>query len=709
MPRTYAPIDLADVAQGQGGFVIQGEHPGDFAGRSVASAGDLNGDGFDDLIVGAEFATFAYNARDSAGAAYVVFGKAGGFGAAILLAAVAQGQGGFVIQSEDAGDRTGRSVACAGDLNGDGFDDLIVGAFRADAAGNAKKYAGAAYVVFGKAAGFSAAVDLSQVARGRGGFVIQGEDSGDYVGFSVASAGDLNGDGFDDLIVGAYRADAAGNAKDSSGAAYVVFGKAAAFGAAVDLTSVAQGQDGFVIQGEDAGDFAGISVASAGDLNGDGFDDLIVGASNADFAGAAYVVFGKAAGFGAAIDLAAVALGQGGFVIQGEDPGDYAGFSVASAGDLNGDGFDDLIVGASGATAAGSARGNAGAAYVVFGKAADFGASVDLAQVARGQGGFVIQGEDADDRAGFSVASAGDLNGDGFDDLIVGAPLADAAGNAKKYAGAAYVVFGKAAGFGAEIDLADVALGHGGFVIQGQDYFNLAGSSVVSAGDLNGDGFDDLIVGAYQANNTESSAGAVYVIFGGPFLGVSPSTLGTAGDDRLDGTADADAIDALAGRDFLRGRQGADTLAGGDGNDRLHGNGDGDLLAGGESNDRLIGGHGADTLAGGQGDDVFRYRNADQGGDLVLDFATGTDAFEFSAAGFGGGLTGGVDLGASGRFVANASGTTTSAAGVGQFVYDTDDGLLLWDADGAGGATAVLLATLDDAPPLTAADLRVIA
>ena len=167
-------------------------------------------------------------------------------------------------------------------------------------------------------------------------------------------------------------------------------------------------------------DYSGVSVASAGDVNGDGFADLIVGAPGADphgsDSGASYVVFGKAAGFGANLDLSTLD-GANGFKLSGVAADDCSGSSVASAGDVNGDGFADLIVGAPGADPHGA---NSGASYVVFGKAAGFGANLDLSTL-DGANGFKLSGVAAGDRSGCSVASAGDVNGDGFADLIVGA------------------------------------------------------------------------------------------------------------------------------------------------------------------------------------------------------------------------------------------------------------------------------------------------
>ncbi|MBF0161098.1 MAG: DUF4347 domain-containing protein, partial [Magnetococcales bacterium] len=568
-------INLSSLS-GNTGFRLDGVAAGDESGGSVSSAGDINGDGFDDLIIGA--ASAAPHGLSAAGSSYVLFGNASGFHTPLNLSSL-QGSNGFRLDGDSAGAWSGGSVRSAGDVNGDGFDDLIVGAYMA--AANALSSSGSSHVVFGKADGFAATLNLSSL-NGSTGFRLDGEAAGDSSGFSVSSAGDVNGDGFDDLIIGAMRA------RSSAGSSYVVFGRAHGFQAAISLASL-DGTTGFRLDGEAADTWSGESVSSAGDVNGDGFDDLIIGAKSADpnsitSAGSCYVVFGKARGFATALNLSSL-NGSTGFRLDGAAAFDRLGDAVRSAGDVNGDGFDDLIVGASGAephdiTAAGSA-------CVIFGKSSGFAAVINLSAL-NGSNGFRLDGETARGNLGISVDSAGDINGDGFDDLIVGADRGTPT-HALYHAGSSYVVFGKATGFAAAIPLSSLN-GSNGFRVDGGAAHDYSGGSVSSAGDVNGDGFDDLIIGAKRADpNTLARAGSSYVVFGGDLTG-SVTFLGTRAADALNaGSPAAERFVAGGGNDSMIGGGGADLFYGGAGDDTIT---VADLRL-----QRVDGGSGRDTLA----------------------------------------------------------------------------------------------------------------
>jgi hypothetical protein len=411
----------------------------------VAGVGDVNLDGYDDLLVGVN----ADGCTTDQGHAYLVLGPV--TGNLDLAASDASFTG------EATGNQAGAAVAAAGDVNHDGYADLVIGAYGEDTEGSR---AGAAYLVLGPVSGD---VTLSSADA-----KYYGESGGSFLGFSVASAGDLDGDGYDDVVAGGW----AYNDTDTSysGAAWIFNGPTLG---SVGATSA----DAFLV-GSASEEMAGWSVGGAGDTNGDGQDDLLVGALHqsdvATHAGACYVLLGPVSGD--------ISLSESDATLQGESTGDAAGSAVASAGDVNDDGYADVLVGAWFHDTPGF---ESGATYVVLGPMS--GAMNLSSAEAR------LLGEATADYSGVSVAGAGDVDGDGHEDLLVGAWKND---ETASDAGAAYLVFGPSSGTSS---LADA-----GVRIRGSAASEEFGATVAGAGDVDGNGMPDIVIGSAPTSNASA-------------------------------------------------------------------------------------------------------------------------------------------------------------------------------------------------------------
>jgi hypothetical protein len=433
---------------------------GHWFGFSVGTAGDVNGDGYDDILVGAPYYNYG---EANEGAVYVYYGGGSGVQA-----------GYWRYESNQVGAEVGFSVGTAGDVNGDGYADILAGALYYD---GGQTDEGAVYLWYGSTGGMG-------VQQRPPDWKVEINHVYDYFGYSVGTAGDVNGDGYDDILVGAPGTDDGGTY--DVGQVYVYYGSPGnppIFAGGVQPS----------IQG---GEQIGYSVGTAGDVNGDGYSDIIVGAPYFDDNGAdcgeALVWYGSADGLCPADQEGCLPDWK----TTGEHAGDYFGFSVGTAGDVNGDGFDDIIVGAR-LYESESGQLNEGAVYVWHGSAD--GLYTSYAWKAESN----RYGTDF----GYSVGTAGDVNGDGYDDILVGAPYYD---NGQTDEGGVFVWYGSATGLGENGTLDNVDWRY-----ESNQASSMFGSSVGTAGDVNGDGYSDIIVGAYLFDEPGfGDRGKVFVWYG---------------------------------------------------------------------------------------------------------------------------------------------------------------------------------------------------
>jgi hypothetical protein len=424
-------------------------------GMAVASAGDVNGDGFSDVVVGASYFD---NGQTDEGCVFLYLGSASG----------PTPTPAWTAESNQAGALFGGTAASAGDVNGDGFSDLVVAAEEFD---NGEANEGRAFLYLGSAS----SLPLTPA------WTVESNQAGAQFGYGAASAGDVNGDGFSDVLVGAPFSTPS-----------VTGGRASLFlGTATGLNP----QPAWNAESNLASSWFGVSAASAGDVNGDGYSDVVVGAvffSNGESGeGRAFLYLGSASG----LSLAPA------WTAEGNQADAWFGWNVASAGDVNGDGFSDVVVGAplfdNGET-------DEGRAFLYLGSAT--GLSPTPAWTTEGnQGGAAL---------GNNVASAGDVNGDGYSDVVVAANQFD---NGQANEGRALLFVGSAGGL--SVSPAWTAEGN-----QADARF---ATSVASAGDVNGDGYSDVVVGAYEFNNGEADEGRAFVYLGS-VSGLSPSAAWTA-------------------------------------------------------------------------------------------------------------------------------------------------------------------------------------
>ncbi|WP_162940822.1 Ig-like domain-containing protein [Rahnella bruchi] len=601
-------------------------------GWNIASAGDFNGDGIDDLIVNAQYANTA--GRTDNGATWVLYGSAEGLPDLNKISELKPEQG-VRFDGAAGGDRMGFIVNSLKDFNGDGYDDVIIASHWNDKV----------YVVYGGPGQFNGSYDLKAIDNGDNshGFVVRNAgNANEWLGVS-ASGGDINGDGYADLMIG--NTSVGGD----NGQGLIIYGKQGGYNnitlnkknsywyAPDDVHSTTILPQNQVPNTNDPSKVDSMSLGESfnavGDVNGDGIEDFVISAPrsgnflsahNAYDAGTSYLLYGSKDGLPSELNLNNLTADQGIRIhsLHYEWAGGSGGWDaknmLTKLGDINGDGVNDFAI-----SAPYSEPYNPGRVYVIYGKQGGYGdkslnldvfpnASMTLPSgyqpTFSASDGFLLVNEKSsvtsqsaqDEWFGYSIRGAGDVNGDGIDDFIIGARYADGKVGNTSYTnnGAVYVVYGKDQQWGVNdvngkpiFSIADIIKDPSqGYVLRGTK--NNAEMNSVALGDWNGDGIADVAVG--QPGSSSGDAGEYSVYYSTPDF----SQVFTTGNDKLFGTAE---------RDFLLG---------GDGDD---------LLANIGSRDMAMGGNGIDlikiisldfgSVAGGAGVDTLVL----DGSNMVLD------------------------------------------------------------------------------------------
>ncbi len=453
-----------------------GEFPRDTSGWDVAFAGDVNGDGLGDILIGAP-----HNSENApnGGKIYLFFGREDNFNG---IFSTSEADASFLSEESTSYNNAGYAIDGVGDVNGDGLDDFIIGAWTNEEAGIT---AGQVYLILGKTSGWATNTPLDQADAS-----FLPSRGSTYFGCALSGVGDVNGDQLNDFIIGGWgygTSDA-----QQTGAVWLILGKRD--GWSMD-TPMSEATASFI--GESKNNWAGYSVAGAGDVNQDGYDDFLIGAPrNGEigiYAGKAYLILGKESGW--SLDTS---LSNADASFLAEDAYDLAGFSLSGAGDVNNDGFDDFLITALGDDSGGGSE--AGKVYLFFGKSSGWSNGTSLAQA---DASFV--GEYPFDRAGQGLSGLGDVNQDEYDDFAIGAPGADDGGNA---AGKIYIVLGKGSGWSGVSSLSSASLFY-----WGESKGDRAGQSIAGLKNFIGQDSIGLLIGA--PGNDESgfyNAGKSYVI-----------------------------------------------------------------------------------------------------------------------------------------------------------------------------------------------------